>query len=104
VEEIIYYFLCRLNFRVRKLLNNDNNMNYLKLGIALFILIGLLSCSRITNKVEQKVNEKIDKTIDESLQKVDSAFSKANLDSLKKAVDKMDSISKKMDRKLKDNN
>jgi len=79
-------------------------MNYLKLGIALFILIGLLSCSRITNKVEQKVNEKIDKTIDESLQKVDSAFSKANLDSLKKAVDKMDSISKKMDRKLKDNN
>jgi hypothetical protein len=79
-------------------------MNYLKFGVALFILIGLLSCSRITNKVEQKVNEKIDKTIDESMKKVDSAFSKASLDSLKQAIEKMDSISNKMDKKLKDNN
>lgn len=79
-------------------------MNYFKFGVALFVLIGILSCGRVKEKVEQKVNEKIDKTIDESLQKVDSAFNKSNLDSLKKAIDKMDSLSKKMDKKLKDNN
>jgi len=79
-------------------------MNYFKFGVALFVLVGILSCSRITDKVEQKVNEKIDKTIDKTLEKVDSAFSKTNLDSLKKAIDKMDSISNKMDKKLKDNN
>ncbi|MFZ4592132.1 MAG: hypothetical protein ACOYN6_14105 [Ignavibacteria bacterium] len=79
-------------------------MNYFKFGVALIVLIGILSCSRITDKVEQKVNEKIDQTIDESIKKVDSAFNKVNLDSLKKAVDKLDTLSKKMDRKLKDNN
>lgn len=79
-------------------------MNYFKFGIALFVLIGILSCGRVKEKVEQKVNEKIDQTIDKSLEKIDSAFSKANLDSLKKAVDKMDSISKKVDKKIKDNN
>lgn len=79
-------------------------MNYFKFVIALVVLIGILSCSRITNKVEQKVNEKIDKTIDESLKKVDSAFNKVNLDSLKKSIDQLDSISKKVDKKFKDNN
>jgi hypothetical protein len=38
------------------------------------------------------------------MKKVDSAFSKSSLDSLKKAIEKMDSISNKMDKKLKDNN
>ena len=79
-------------------------MNYFKFGVALFVLIGILSCSRISDKVEQKVNQKIDQTIDKSLEKIDSALSKTNLDSLKKAVDNMDSISKKVERKLKDNN
>ncbi len=79
-------------------------MNYIKFGVALFVLIGILSCSRITDKVEQKVNEKIDKTIDKSLEKIDSAFNKVNLDSLKIAIDKMDSLSKKVDKKFKDNN
>ena len=79
-------------------------MNYFKFGIAVIVLIGILSCSRITNKVEQKVNEKIDQTIDKSMEKVDSAFNKVNLDSLKKAIDKIDSITRNMDKKLKDNN
>jgi len=79
-------------------------MNYFRFVAALVVLIGILSCSRITNKVEQKVNEKIDKTIDENLKKVDSAFNKVNLDSLKKAIDKMDSLSKNIDKKFKDNN
>ena len=79
-------------------------MNYFKFGVALFLLIGILSCGRVKEKVEQKVNEKIDQTIDKSLEKIDSAFTKSNLDSLKKAIDKLDSMSKNMDKKLKDNN
>lgn len=76
-------------------------MNYLKFLIAIIVLIGVLSCSRVTEKVSEKVNKKIDETIDKNLQKVDSAFNKANIDSLKKAMDKLDSLSKKFDKENK---
>lgn len=78
-------------------------MNYFKFAVAVVVLIGILSCSRITDKVEQKVNEKIDQTIDKSLEKVDSALNKVNLDSLKKELNKVDSLTKDLDKKFKDN-
>ncbi len=78
-------------------------MNYFKFVIAVVVLIAIFSCGRITDKVEQKVNEKIDQTIDKSLEKVDSALNKVNLDSLKKELNKVDSLTKNLDNKFKDN-
>jgi len=78
-------------------------MRYFKFLTALAILIGVLSCSKISEKVEQKVNQKIDETIDKSLKNVDSAFNKVNLDSLKEALKKVDSVTKNLDKKFKDN-
>ena len=78
-------------------------MRYFKVLTALAILIGILSCSKISEKVEQKVNQKIDETIDKSLKNVDSAFYKVNLDSLKESLKKIDSVTKNLDKKFKDN-
>lgn len=78
-------------------------MRYFKVLTALAILIGILSCSKISEKVEQKVNQKIDETIDKSLKNVDSAFNKVNLDSLKESLKKIDSVTKNLDKKFKDN-
>ena len=66
-------------------------MKSLKFIISLAVLFGILSCSKISEKVEQKVNEKIDKTIDENLKKIDSTLSKSDIDSLKKLMKNLDS-------------
>jgi hypothetical protein len=80
-------------------------MNTFKFFISIVILLGILSCSKVSEKVEQKVNEKIDKTIDENLKKIDSTLNKADLDSLKKMMKNLDTTvekelkSKKFDKK-----
>jgi hypothetical protein len=61
----------------------------LKFATALLIFAIILSCSRITEKVEQKVDEKINRTIEEKMKEVDSTFSKEKLDSLKKHLDSL---------------
>ena len=75
-------------------------VNSLKLFCAVLALFVILSCNRITQRVEQKVNEKIDKTIDENIGKIDSAVNQITLDSLKKSIDKLDSVTKKLDDKF----
>jgi sensor domain CHASE-containing protein len=66
-------------------------MNSIKLILSLAILIGVLSCNKISEKVEKKVNEKIDRTIDENLNKIDSSLNQANIDSLKRMMKSIDS-------------
>ncbi|MDD5362845.1 MAG: hypothetical protein PHN88_11975 [Ignavibacteria bacterium] len=75
-------------------------MNYFKFFVALIVLIGLLSCSKISEKVTERVNKKIDETIDKNLQQMDSSLKRTNIDSLKKSMKQLDSISKEMDKKF----
>ena len=70
-------------------------MNIFKFLISIILLIGILSCNKISERVEQKVNEKIDQTIDENLKKIDSSLNKSNLDSLKEKIQSLDSNVKK---------
>jgi hypothetical protein len=69
-------------------------MKTFKFFIAVAVLLGVLSCSKISEKVEQKVNEKIDKTIDENLKKIDSTLNKSDIDSLKKLMKGLDTLYK----------
>ena len=66
-------------------------MRTFKFLVSIVILLGILSCSKISEKVEQKVNEKIDKTIDENLKKIDSTLTKSDIDSLKRIMKSLDS-------------
>ena len=66
-------------------------MRTFKFLFSIAILLGILSCSKISEKVEQKVNEKIDKTIDENLKKIDSTLTKSDIDSLKRLMKNLDS-------------
>jgi hypothetical protein len=73
-------------------------MNIIKFSSGLLVLALVLSCNRITERVEQKVNEKIDKTIEENMNKIDSGLKKSNIDSLKKAFKNLDSVLNKEDK------
>jgi sensor domain CHASE-containing protein len=64
--------------------------------LSLFVLLTVLNCSWIQEKVEQKVNQKIDQKIDESMKKLDSSLSREKLDSLQML---MDSISTKNEKR-----
>ena len=81
-------------------------MNRVKFALSIFVLIALLCCDSVSNriqeKVEQKVNEKIDKTIDDAMNKMDTAISKMSLDSLKKMGKELDSTLDKNAQKLKE--
>ena len=65
-------------------------MNKFKFITGLLILAVVLSCSKISERVEKKVNEKIDKTIEENMNKIDSSLKNSNLDSLKKLIKQLD--------------
>lgn len=67
---------------------------------ALMILGFVLSCSRITEKVEKKIDEKVNERIDEELKKVDSTLDRNKFDSLMKS---MDTLKTKADSLLKGN-
>lgn len=79
-------------------------MNRIKFAVSIFVLLALLSCDSVSNKiqekVEQKVNEKIDKTIDDAMNKIDTAMNKMSLDSLKKMGKDLDSAFDKNTQKL----
>lgn len=77
-------------------------MNRVKFILSCFVLLALLSCSKIQEKVEQKVNEKIDQKIDETLNKIDTAMNKMSLDSLKKMGKDLDSAINKNSEKVKE--
>jgi|WetSurMetagenome_2_1015567.scaffolds.fasta_scaffold48545_2 hypothetical protein len=64
-------------------------MKTFKFIFSILILFGILSCNKISEKVEKKVNEKIDKTIDENLKKIDSTVYKVDMnnDSIKRYID-----------------
>ncbi len=68
--------------------------------VSVFILIAVLNCSKITEKVEQKVNEKVDQKIEENMKKIDSTFSKEKLDSLKMAMDSLSTDHDKRSKKV----
>ena len=70
---------------------NNNLLKNPKLHyfISLTVLIIILSCHLITDKIEKKVDEKINQSIEDSKKKVDSLLNKISLDSLNRQFDSL---------------